>query len=77
MSRASQPELKKFMDKRLFVQIQGGRKVSGVLRGYDIFLNLVIDDAIEETRPAEKKPIGQVVIRGNSVTSMESLEATR
>ncbi|KZO98041.1 LSM-domain-containing protein [Calocera viscosa TUFC12733] len=66
-----------FMDKRLFVQLQGGRKVSGILRGYDIFLNLVIDDAIEETRPAEKKQIGQVVIRGNSVTSMESLEATR
>ena len=83
------------MDKKLFVHLQGGRKVSGTLRGYDLFLNLVIDDALEETTPAQKHPIGTVVslisrivcyfiqfppsqvIRGNSVTSMEILEANR
>ncbi|KAF9468937.1 hypothetical protein BDZ94DRAFT_1208101 [Collybia nuda] len=77
MSKASQPELKKFMDKKLFIHLQGGRKVSGVLRGYDLFLNLVLDDALEESTAAQKFPIGTVVIRGNSVTSMETLEATR
>ncbi|KAJ3723196.1 ribonucleoprotein LSM domain-containing protein [Lentinula raphanica] len=77
MSKASQPELKKFMDKKLFIQLQGGRKVSGTLRGYDLFLNLVIDDAHEESEPGNKHPIGTVVIRGNSVTTMESLEAIR
>lgn len=77
MSKASQPELKKFMDKKLFIHIQGGRKVSGVLRGYDIFLNLVVDEAVEETVAASKHPIGMIVIRGNSVTSMETLESTR
>lgn len=86
------------MDKKLFIHLQGGRKVSGTLRGYDLFLNLVIDDAVEETTPAQKHPIGTVVrfcfyrcfllfltqfsgfrqvIRGNSVTSMETLEAIR
>ena len=50
-----------FMDKKLFVHLQGGRKVSGVLRGYDLFLNLVIDDAMEESTPAQKHPIGTVV----------------
>ena len=49
------------MDKKLFVHLQGGRKVSGTLRGYDLFLNLVIDDALEETTPAQKHPIGTVV----------------
>ncbi|KAH8118331.1 like-Sm ribonucleoprotein [Phellopilus nigrolimitatus] len=77
MSKASQPELKKFMDKKIFVHLQGGRKVSGILRGFDIFLNLVLDEAVEETTPAEKHLIGNVVIRGNSVTSMETLEAMR
>lgn len=82
------------MDKKLFVNLQGGRKVSGTLRGYDLFLNLVIDDAQEESTPGQKHPIGTVVseglppcryvylmslqvIRGNSVTSMETLEAMR
>ncbi len=49
------------MDKKLFINLQGGRKVSGILRGFDIFLNLVIDDAVEETTPAQKHPIGTVV----------------
>ncbi|PPQ99789.1 hypothetical protein CVT26_009166 [Gymnopilus dilepis] len=76
MSKASQPELKKFMDKKLFIHLQGGRKVSGVLRGYDLFLNLVIDDAVEETTPAQKHPIGSVVIRempGRSLQLLNSL----
>ena len=49
------------MDKKLFIHLQGGRKVSGTLRGFDIFLNLVIDDAVEETVAAQKHSIGQVV----------------
>ena len=49
------------MDKRLFIQVQGGRKVSGVLRGFDIFLNIVLDDSTEETVPGKKQPLGQVV----------------
>lgn len=54
------------MDKRLSISLQGGRKVSGVLRGFDIFLNLVVDDAVEESGPTAgapptKLPLGQVV----------------
>ena len=54
------------MDKKLFIHLQGGRKVSGILRGYDLFLNLVIDDATEETTPAQKHPLGTVVRNGHA-----------
>lgn len=57
----------KFMDKKLFIHLQGGRKVSGTLRGYDLFLNLVIEDAIEETTPTQKHPIGTAVRLPRSV----------
>ncbi|KAL0574323.1 hypothetical protein V5O48_007634 [Marasmius crinis-equi] len=70
MSKASQPELKKFMDKKLFVHLQGGRKVSGTLRGYDLFLNLVIDDALEESTPGQKHPIGTVVSQTSVLSSL-------
>ncbi|ESZ93108.1 putative small nuclear ribonucleoprotein G [Sclerotinia borealis F-4128] len=70
----AQPELKKYLDKRLFVQLNGSRKVIGVLRGYDVFLNIVLDDAVEEKEGGEKVKIGMVVIRGNSVVMLEALE---
>lgn len=50
MSKVSQPELKRFLEKRIIVNIQGGRKIQGTLRGYDLFLNLVVDDAVEQVQ---------------------------
>ncbi|KGQ10982.1 putative small nuclear ribonucleoprotein G [Beauveria bassiana D1-5] len=90
----AQPELKKYLDKRLFVQLNGSRKVIGVLRGYDVrqmlvlgslrpvfanpgaqvFLNIVLDDAFEETEGGNKTRLGMVVIRGNSVVMLEAME---
>ncbi|GAD94158.1 small nuclear ribonucleoprotein SmG [Paecilomyces variotii No. 5] len=70
----AQPELKKYMEKRLFVQLNGNRKVIGILRGYDVFMNIVLDDAVEEKSGGEKARLGMVVIRGNSVVMLEALE---
>jgi len=64
------------MDKRLFIQVQGGRKVSGILRGYDIFLNIVLDEATEETNPAQKNQIGQVV-SAHSIAASSRVVADR
>ncbi len=36
------------MDKTVALQLNKGRKVSGTLRGYDQFMNLVLGDAVEE-----------------------------
>lgn len=49
------------MDRRLYLNIQGGRAVSGVLRGFDVFLNLVVDQAFEELGGGQRKPCGMVV----------------
>ena len=74
MSKAHPPELKKYMDKRLTLKLNAGRVVTGVLRGFDPFMNLVVDEAIEECKTGEKNNIGMVVIRGNSVVLLEALE---
>ncbi|OKL56812.1 hypothetical protein UA08_07756 [Talaromyces atroroseus] len=90
----AQPELKKYMEKRLFVQLNGNRKVIGILRGYDVralnsifppnlgrltkinpvqvFMNIVLDEAVEEKPDGGKDRLGMVVIRGNSVVMLES-----
>jgi small nuclear ribonucleoprotein G len=49
------------MDKKLFIQLNGSRKVTGVLRGYDPFMNLVLDEAVEEVNDREKNDIGMIV----------------
>ena len=43
------------------VRLNGGRVITGVLRGFDPFMNLVVDDAIEECKTGEKNVIGMVV----------------
>ena len=35
--------------------------MTGVLRGFDPFMNLVIDEAVEECKTGEKNHIGMVV----------------
>ncbi|KAK5172128.1 Serine/threonine-protein kinase smg1 [Saxophila tyrrhenica] len=70
----AQPELKKYLDKRIEVQLNGSRKVMGTLRGYDVFLNMVLDEATESKPNNEKVRLGMVVIRGNSVVMMEALD---
>ncbi|GAB6031423.1 hypothetical protein CHUAL_009200 [Chamberlinius hualienensis] len=74
MSKAHPPELKKYMDKKLSLKLNGGRQVTGILRGYDPFMNLVVDEATEEIKGGEKNNIGMVVIRGNSIVLLESLD---
>lgn len=38
------------MDKRLSLHLNANRRVTGVLRGFDPFMNLVMDEAVEEPR---------------------------
>jgi len=46
------------MDKKLSLKLNGNRKVIGILRGYDQYMNLVIDNAIEEVSASETNEIG-------------------
>ncbi|KAL5021375.1 hypothetical protein ScPMuIL_000530 [Solemya velum] len=74
MSKAHPPELKKYMEKKLSLKLNGNRQITGVLRGFDPFMNLVIDETIEETKAGDKFPIGMVVVRGNSIILLEALD---
>nr|CDJ86720.1 Like-Sm ribonucleoprotein domain containing protein [Haemonchus contortus] len=74
MSKTHPPELKKYMDKEMELKLNGNRRVSGVLRGFDPFMNMVIEDAIEYPKNGDPISLGMVVIRGNSVVIMEPKE---
>jgi len=74
MPSATGPDLKKYMDKRLAIKLNGSRTVNGTLRGFDQFMNLVLDETVEQVSAAEQNNIGMVVIRGNSIITIEALE---
>ncbi|XP_054268307.1 probable small nuclear ribonucleoprotein G isoform X2 [Macrosteles quadrilineatus] len=74
MSKAHPPELKKFMDKKLSIKLNAGRHVEGILRGFDPFMNVVLDETIEIKKDNTQNNIGMVVIRGNSIVMVESMD---
>jgi len=43
------------------VQLNGQRKVVGVLRGYDPFMNIVLDEAVEVVSATERNNLGMIV----------------
>lgn len=68
-------DLSKYIDKTIRVKFSGGREVSGVLKGYDPLLNLVLDGCVEYLRDPDdnfkltddERQLGLVVCRGTSV----------
>ena len=57
------------------LKLNGNRSVSGVLRGFDQFMNIVLDETLEETTEGDKNELGMVVIRGNSVMNVEVMSS--
>ncbi|KJE96453.1 hypothetical protein CAOG_06779 [Capsaspora owczarzaki ATCC 30864] len=74
MSKPANPELKKFLDRRVILKLNGNRKVSGILRGFDPFMNVVLDETFEEVSESERHEIGMVAIRGNSINMVETVD---
>lgn len=67
-------DLRKFLDKRLDIRLNANRHVAGILKGYDQFMNIVLDSSIEIISKEEKRDLGTIVIRGNSIVLWECLD---
>lgn len=50
----------------VLISIKGGREIKGVLQGYDVHMNLVLDKA-EEIVDGQPQSIGTLIIRGDNV----------
>ncbi|EGS22694.1 uncharacterized protein CTHT_0011670 [Thermochaetoides thermophila DSM 1495] len=73
-------DLKKYMDKRITVKFNGGREATGVLKGYDALMNLVLDDVEELLRDDEgnemTRPLGLVVVRGTLLVFVSPVDGS-
>lgn len=51
------------------VTLKDDRRLRGKLSGYDEFINLTLEDAVDPAPPQERK-LGQVVVRGSQVIAI-------
>ncbi|KAI4868092.1 hypothetical protein Hte_012208 [Hypoxylon texense] len=73
-------DLGKYVDKRITVKFNGGREVTGTLKGYDALMNLVLDDVQEVMRDDEGKEatrsLGLVVARGTLLVVISPVDGS-
>ncbi|KAK0753603.1 U6 snRNA-associated Sm-like protein LSm7 [Schizothecium vesticola] len=68
------------MDQRITVKFNGGREVTGVLKGYDALMNLVLDDVQEALRDDEgnemTRSLGLVIVRGTLLVVISPVDGS-
>lgn len=75
-------DLKKYQDQKVRVKFTGGREIVGVLKGYDLLMNLVLDEVIENLRDEDgnitdqKRELGLVVIRGTALVLFSPVDGS-
>jgi len=74
-NEVSLPQLSSYVGKHVTVRMHGNRKVSGELAGFDQFMNLVLKGGAEVLADGSTKPMGDTLLRGQSVVNLELLDA--
>mmetsp|Transcript_1366 Transcript_1366/g.4079 ORF Transcript_1366/g.4079 Transcript_1366/m.4079 type:complete len:88 (+) Transcript_1366:162-425(+) len=61
----------KCIGSRIWVIMKGDKEVVGTLRGFDEFVNMVLDDVTEYSgAKREKTKLDQILLNGNNVAMM-------
>ena len=54
-------------NKRVIVELKNGKQILGLLKAFDIHINVVLDDAEERHEGELKRKLGTVFIRGDTI----------
>ncbi|MCD6110445.1 MAG: RNA-binding protein [Thermoplasmata archaeon] len=61
--------LQKSLEKKVTVVLKDSRILEGVLKGFDEYMNMVLQDA-KEMKGDEERLLGTLILRGNNVVSI-------
>ena len=61
------------LDQVVLIKLRGGREFRGILRGYDIHMNLILDEA-EEIEKENPLSFETAIIRGDNVVFISPSE---
>jgi small nuclear ribonucleoprotein (snRNP)-like protein len=59
--------LNRARDKKVMVLLKNGTEFVGVLRAFDIHINIVLDDTEERAQGEVKRKLGNAFIRGDTI----------
>ena len=66
--------LEKCLDKRVSLLLKDGRTLDGRLTGFDEYMNMVLDDAVENDAEGNGgRRLGTAIIRGSNVVSIAAI----
>lgn len=70
------PDLQKYFGKQVLLRLNGDRRIIGKIIGYDHFMNLSLDDAVEYVGKdgRETRPLYKTLVRGKSIIFWECLD---
>ena len=70
MVEAARPldALNRARDKRVIVDLKNNRQYIGILKAFDIHINVVLENAEEMSDGEVKRKLGVVFIRGDTIT---------
>lgn len=54
-------------NKRVIVELKNSKQIIGILRAFDIHINVVLDDAEERHDGELKRKLGNVFLRGDTI----------
>ncbi len=64
-------DLNKAVDQQVLVKLKGNRTISGVLKAFDVHLNLVLENAEETSKKEdgteEKEKYAKIMVRGDNI----------
>ena len=69
MTETSRPldALNNARNKKVILDLKNGKQFVGILKAFDIHINIVLDDAEERVEGEVKRKLGTVFIRGDTI----------
>ena len=64
--------LEDHVDKKILLVLKDGRTLKGTLKGFDVHMNMVLDDAEEDTGSSQRR-LGTIVLRGNNLVTIQPI----